>query len=328
MAFGRRQFITLLGGVAMPWSLTARAQQPAMPVVGFLSSASAVAFEHLAQVFRDGLSEAGYVDGRNISIEYRWAEGHYDRLPALAADLVRNQVAVIAAMGSPAGPAAKAATATIPIVFSIGIDPVKAGLVTSFDRPGGNATGVINFATATVTKQLELLHKIVPTAVIMAVLMNPNFPAAEEETRELHEGARTLGLELHVLNATDESEIDTAFTRIAQMRVQGLLVAGDPVFTSRRNQLIALAARYAVPAIYTFREFPAVGGLMSYSTSLADAYHQVGIYTGRILKGEKPADLPVVQPTRFELVINLKTAKALGITVPPTLLATVDEVIE
>jgi putative ABC transport system substrate-binding protein len=325
----RREFIALAGGTAATWPLALYAQQqPTMPVVGFLNSASAAAFEHLAQMFRDGLSEAGYVDGRNISIEYRWAEGHYDRLPALAADLVRNQVAVIAAMGSPAGPAAKAATATIPIVFSIGIDPVKAGLVASFDRPGGNATGVINFATATVTKQLELLHKIVPGAVIIAVLMNPHFPTAEELTRELHEGARTLGLELHVLNASDQSEIDTAFATLAQMRVQGLLVAGDPVFTSWRDQLVALAARYAVPAVYTFREFPAVGGLMSYSTSLADAYHQVGIYAGRILKGEKPANLPVLQPTKFELVINLKTAKALGITVPPSLLSIADEVIE
>ena len=299
-----------------------------MPVVGFLHSASAVAFEHLAQKFRDGLSEVGYVDGRNISIEYRWAEGHYDRLPALVADLVRNQVAVIAAMGTPAGPVAKAATATIPIVFSIGIDPVKAGLVTSFDRPGGNATGVINFGVAAVTKQLELLHKMLPAAVIIAVLMNPNFPTAEEMTRELHEGARTLGLELHVLNASDQSEIGTAFATLAQMRVQGLLVAGDPDFTSRRDQLVALAARYAVPAIYTFREFPAVGGLMSYSTSLADAYHQVGIYTGRILKGEKAANLPVVQPTRFELVINLRTAKSLGLTFPPGVLSIADEVIE
>jgi putative tryptophan/tyrosine transport system substrate-binding protein len=299
-----------------------------MPVVGFLNSASAVAYEHLAQKFRDGLSEVGYVDGRNISIEYRWAEGHYDRLPALAADLVRNQVAVIAAMGTPAGPVAKAATATIPIVFSIGIDPVKAGFVTSFDRPGGNATGVINFGVAVVTKQLELLHKMLPAAVIIAVLMNPNFPTAEEMTRELHEGARTLGLELHILNASDQSEIDTAFATLAQMRVQGLLVAGDPDFTSRRDQLVALAARYAVPAIYPFREFPAVGGLMSYSTSLADAYHQVGIYTGRILKGEKPANLPVVQPTRFELVINLKTAKSLGLTFPPGVLSIADEVIE
>jgi putative ABC transport system substrate-binding protein len=324
----RRDFIKVIAGSAASWPLITRAQQPAMPVVGFLHSASAVAFEHLAQKFRDGLSEVGYVDGRNISIEYRWAEGHYDRLPALAADLVRNQVAVIAAMGTPAGPVAKAATATIPIVFSIGIDPVKAGLVTSFDRPGGNATGVINFGVAAVTKQLELLHKMLPAAVIIAVLMNPNFPTAEEMTRELHEGARTLGLELHVLNASDQSEIGTAFATLAQMRVQGLLVAGDPDFTSRRDQLVALAARYAVPAIYTFREFPAVGGLMSYSTSLADAYHQVGIYTGRILKGEKAANLPVVQPTRFELVINLRTAKSLGLTFPPGVLSIADEVIE
>jgi putative tryptophan/tyrosine transport system substrate-binding protein len=324
----RRDFIKVIAGSAASWPLITRAQQPAMPVVGFLNSASAVAYEHLAQKFRDGLSEVGYVDGRNISIEYRWAEGHYDRLPALAADLVRNQVAVIAAMGTPAGPVAKAATATIPIVFSIGIDPVKAGLVTSFDRPGGNATGVINFGVAAVTKQLELLHKMLPAAVIIAVLMNPNFPTAEEMTRELHEGARTLGLELHVLNASDQSEIDTAFATLAQMRVQGLLVAGDPDFTSRRDQLVALAARYAVPAIYPFREFPAVGGLMSYSSSLADAYHQVGIYTGRILKGEKPANLPVVQATRFELVINLKTAKSLGLTFPPGVLSIADEVIE
>jgi putative tryptophan/tyrosine transport system substrate-binding protein len=296
-----------------------------MPVVGFLHSASAVAFEHLAEKFRDGLSEVGYVDGRNISIEYRWAEGHYDRLPALRSGSQsggRN-----CCDGYTGGTGGEGGDSNDSDRFFDWHRPGQSWPRHQL-RPARRERDGVNFGVAAVTKQLELLHKMLPAAVIIAVLMNPNFPTAEEMTRELHEGARTLGLELHVLNASDQSEIGTAFPTLAQMRVQGLLVAGDPDFTSRRDQLVALAARYAVPAIYTFREFPAVGGLMSYSTSLADAYHQVGTYTGRMLKGEKAANLPVVQPTRFELVINLKTAKSLGFTFPPGVLSIADEVIE
>ena len=322
----RREFITLVGGVAA-WPIAARAQQPTMPVIGHLHSESADAWALLIAAFRDGLKEAGYVEGQNVTIEFRWTDNQADRLPALAADLVRRRVAVIVC-NTPAALAAKAATATIPIVFGSGTDPVKLGLVTSLNRPGGNITGVSLFTNELEPKRLGLLHELIPQAVTVAALVNPKFLDAADRLRELDEAARTLGKQLHVINASTATEIDAAFAAFAQRRPDALIVVTDPFMTSRRYQLAALANRYALRAIYAGREVVLAGGLMSHSTSLVDAYHQKGIYTGQILKGAKPADLPVVQPTRLELVINLATAKAIGLDVPPTLLARADEVIE
>jgi putative ABC transport system substrate-binding protein len=324
----RRRFIALLG-VAITAARTLRAQQKAMPVIGYLSGGSPDSSKPFAMAFRDGLSESGYVEGRNVAIEYRWQEGHYDRAPALAAELVGRRVTLIVASGGPASAfSAKAATTTIPIVFVSGTDPVKSGLVASLNRPGGNITGVTFFAAELATKRLELLHELVPDASEISVLVNSSNPNAEPQLVELRAAAGMLRLSLTVFKASTEGEIDTAFAMLPQASGRALLVAGDTFFNSQRNQLVELAARFAVPAIYEFREYTAAGGLVSYASRLADSYHQAGLYTRRILAGTRPADLPVQQPTRFELVVNLKTAEALGLTVPPSILARADEVIE
>jgi putative ABC transport system substrate-binding protein len=317
----RREFITLVGGAAAAWPLAARAQQPAMPVIGYLDGGSPPTSAHVVAAIRKGLSETGYVEGRDVVIEYRWAEGNYDRLPVLVPDLVRRQVAVIIAMGTPVVFAAKAATSTIPIVFGGGIDPVKAGLVASLHRPGGNITGVTSMNAEIETKRLGLLHELLPRATRFAVLVNPNSPLAESDIKDAQASAKAIGRQIEILTASNNREIDAAFASLVQKRA-------DVFFTNRRVQLATLAVRHGVPAIYSFREFAEAGGLMSYGTSNADRDRQVGVYAGRILKGEKPADLPILQPTKFEFVINLQTARTIGLTVPPTLLARADEVIE
>jgi ABC-type uncharacterized transport system substrate-binding protein len=322
----RREFIPLVGGAAA-WPLAARAQQPAMPVIGFLSSASAAEYQALVTAFRQGLSDIGYVEGRNVVIEYRWADGHYDRLPELVADLVRRQVDVIAANGPAAFPA-KAATTTIPIVFVAGYDPVELGLVGSLHRPGGNLTGASMLNLEVVPKRLQLLHELVPAAKVMALLVNPSNPNAANQSRDLQAAARTLGLHLQILHASADRDFDTVFAKLNELRTGGLVIGADAFFNTRSAQLAALALSHAMPAAYQYREFAAAGGLMSYSGSITDAYRQAGIYAGRILKGEKPADLPVQPSTKLELFLNLTTAKALGLTVPLPLIGRADEVIE
>ncbi len=325
----RREFITLLGGAAI-WPLAARAQQQAMPVIGFINAASAQGYARHLSAFLKGLGETGYVEGHNVAIEYHWAEGRNDRLPAMVADLVHRQVAVIAATSTPAALAAKSATTTIPIVFETGGDPIGLGLVASLNRPGGNVTGVTQTNVEVAPKRLELLHELVPTATAIALLVNPANPAlAEPTTKALKAAARTLGLELHVLNASTEREFDAVFAKLVQLGAGGLVIGPDPFFASRSEQLAALTVRHVVPAVFEGESFAAAGGLISYGGNVADSYHLAGIYTGRVLKGDKPADLPVQQATtRVELVINLKTARALGINVPNTLIGRADEVIE
>jgi putative tryptophan/tyrosine transport system substrate-binding protein len=324
----RRTFITLLGGAATAWPLAVRAQQSAMPVIGVLDGRSADESTPLVAALRRGLNETGFVEGRNVAIEHHWAHGQYDRLPALAADLVRRQVTVIATSGNASALAAKTATATIPIVFLTGADPVQAGLVASLSRPGGNLTGVTSLGVELGPKRLELLHELVPAATTTAILVNPANRSAEIQVRDMQAAARTLGLELHILQASTEREIDAAFAALTRLRAGALVISPEAFFNSRSEQLAALTVRHAVPAIYTYREFAAAGGLMSYGGSITDSYRQAGIYVGRILKGEKPADLPVQQSAKVELIINMKTAKALGLTVPFALLARADEVIE
>jgi putative ABC transport system substrate-binding protein len=317
----RRDLIILFAGAAVTWPIIVRAQQRGTPVVGFLSNGSAASFAHLVVAFRLGLSEAGYAEGKNVAIEYRWAEGQVDRLPGLAAELIRRQVAVIVATGGSApAVAAKAATTTIPIVFTGGGDPVKLGLVASLGRPGGNATGVINIGNALSAKRLQLLREMVPKAVTIALLFNPANPAGAEQVKEIQEAARTMGLQIYVVAVGGERDFDAAFADIVKKRAGALFIGDDALFTGRRAHLVALAARHAIPACYSFREFAEAGGLMSYGANLPDVNRQAGVYTGRILSGAKPADLPVLQPNKFDLVINAGTAKALGIAIPQKLL--------
>jgi putative ABC transport system substrate-binding protein len=325
----RREFIRLFSSTVVAWPLTARAQQAAMPVIGYLNGSSAKAFRSLMAAFRQGLSESGYVEGQNLAIEYRWADGDYEKLPRLAADLVGRRVSVIVANGPPAVMAAKAATTTIPIVFETAGDPVQLGLVTSLARPGGNLTGVTSLNAEVGAKLLELLHELVPRATTIGLLVNPNNPnVAEPTTKSVQEAARTVGLEVHVLRASAERDFDTVFATLAQMRAGALVIGPDPFFITRSEQLGELAFRHAIPTICPYREFAAAGGLMSYGTNIPNLFREVGVYTSRILKGEKPAELPVQQVVKLELVINLKTAKALGLTVSNQMQLLADEVIE
>jgi ABC-type uncharacterized transport system substrate-binding protein len=325
----RRDFITLLGGAAAAWPLAARAQQPVVPVIGFLSAASPDAYTDRVRAFRQGLRDAGYVEGDNVAIEYRWAEGQYDRLPALAAELVRRQVAVIVAAPTISALAAKSAIATIPIVFTVGDDPVKLGLVSSLARPGGNLTGVNFFGAEVVSKRLELLRELIPGVRRLAVLVNPsNAMISEAIVRDVEAAARGMGVQVQVFNAGTSREIDAAFANLVRERSDAVFIGGDAFFTSRRVQLATLAARYMIPSSFSQREVTEAGGLMSYAANIRDTFRQAGVYVGRILKGAKPADLPVVQSTKFELVINAQTARILGITVPDKLLVAADEVIE
>jgi putative ABC transport system substrate-binding protein len=324
----RREFIFGLGSTTT-WSIAVRAQQPRTPVVGFLHSASPDGYAPMVAAFREGLKETGYIEGQSVTIEFRWADSKYDQLPALAINLVDRKVTVIVVGGTPTALAAKAATRTIPIVFSTASDPVDAGLVASLNRPGGNLTGVSNLNVELGSKQLELLHELVPTATVVALLVNPtNRNLTETTTSDAQAAARTLGLQLHVVTASSQGEIDTAFATLVQQGAGALVVSADALFVSRLEQIVAAAARHVVPTIYSIREAAAAGGLVSYATSITDGYRQVGVYTGRILKGEKPADLPILQPTKVELVINLRTARALGLTLPITLLGRANEVIE
>ena len=319
----RREFMTFLGGVAAAWPLTARAQQSSLPVIGYLESASQGQFAHLIPAFRKGLSETGYIDGQNVRIEYRWAEGQYDRLPTLAAELVRGHATLIFTTALISAQAAKAVTTTIPIVFVSGPDPVQLGLVASLNRPGGNLTGVTLFTSTVAAKRLQLLRELLPAITTFAFIVNPSNTRADSDIQEIETAARALGQQIIVAKAGTDRDFETAFATLAQRQIP-LVIGGDPFFNSQAQQLVALATHYAIATIYPLREFAAVGGLMSYGSSISDAYRQAGIYAGRILKGAKPADLPVMQPTQFELVIDLKTAKALGLTVPPTLLVRAD----
>ena len=324
----RRELIAALGGAALGWPLATRAQQPTMPVIGFLNSASPVTFAHVVSGFRRGLAEAGYVEHRNVGIDYRWAEGQVDRLPALASELVRAQVAVICAGSPPAALAAKAATTTIPIVFTSGDDPVRLGLVMSYSRPGGNLTGVALLIDVLSGKRLGLLREIVPDAALIAVLLNPTWPTFDTQLNDVQEAARAVGQQIHVLRADTEHEIDAAFDKAKELRANAMMVGPSTFFTVRRNQIVELAARDALPTIYGQRDYWTAGGLMSYATDLTDAYRQAGVYSGKILHGAQPTELPVVQSAKFELLINLKVAKSLGLTFPPGLVAIADEVIE
>jgi putative ABC transport system substrate-binding protein len=326
----RREFISFLGGAAASWPLAVRAQQPAMPVVGYIGTGSRESDAFRLPSFHQGLNETGFVEGRNVAIEYRWAEGQNDRLPALAADLVRRQVTVIAVPAStPGALAAKAATTTIPIIFYIGLDPVGLGLVASLHHPGGNITGVTGWNVTVGPKRLELLHELVPTATVMALLVNPTSPhLAEADSTEQQTAARTLGLKLHVLHASTERDLDAVFATLLELRAGGLVIGTDTLFNTRKEQLATLSVRHRVPTVHQYREFAVAGGVMSYGTDTSDLSRQVGIYAGRILKGEKPADMPVQQATKIELTLNLKTAKALGLAVPTSLLVRANEVIE
>src|SRR5436190_16630305 len=326
-SLGRREFITVLGGTAAAWPLAPHAQQPAMPVIGFLWYGSAVEWAPFVVAFRQGLKETGFVEGQNVTIDFRWTEGQSEQQSVLAADLVRRQVTVIVT-GTVGGLAAKAATTSIPIVFVVGADPVKTGLVARLNQPGGNITGVSFFSNELSAKRLGLLHELLPKATQIAVLVNSKFPDSEDRMRDLQEAARMLGLQVRVLDASTDGEIDMGFASLAEQRAEALMVAADPFFTARRSRIIALAGRHAVPAIYDLRDWTATGGLFSYGTDVAAAFRQTGIYVVKILNGTKPADLPVMQSTKYELVINLKTAKALGLEIPPMLLARADEVIE